>query len=355
MNEPAPLGRGEAVLAFDVGGTDTKSALVDADGRIVERRRTPTPKSTDGGADALVERLAGLAEELRGAAPGARPRAIGLSVPGIVDEARGVGVFSSNLGWRDAPIARLAEARLGLPVAFGHDVRRAGDAEHRLGAARGARDVVVLVIGTGVSAAVVLDGRPHTGGGFAGEIGHSVIDPDGAPCECGSRGCLETVASAGAVARRYRAETGIDTGGARAVVELARRGDATAARIWAEAVDGLALGIAQLAAVIAPEAVVIGGGLARAGAELFVPLEARLDARIGIHRRPELRPALLGEEAGLLGTALAARDLAARSDAGSGAGAGAGAGARVGAEARDAGAGARPDAAGGAAAAEEQP
>ena len=306
----APLGPGEAVLAFDVGGTDMKSALVDRHGRVLGLRRTPTPLGDGEPAAAVVDALAELAAEHRAALPDVHPVAAGVSVPGLVDEQAGVGIFASNLGWRDAPIRALAERALGLPVAFGHDVRAAGDAEHRLGAARGYGDVVVLAIGTGIAGALVLGGHPYAGGGYAGELGHALSDPDGEPCACGARGCLETIASAGAVARRYAAASGIAVPGAREVLAAAEAGDADAIRVWDDAVRALAEALARLVATVAPEAVVIGGGLAQAGPALFDPLGERLDALLSFHRRPVLLQAQLGDDAGLLGTALAARDLA---------------------------------------------
>jgi glucokinase len=310
--EAAPLGPGAAVLAFDVGGTDMKSAIVDAEGRVLGLRRTPTPRDSGDPAGAIVAALAELARLHRSEAPGVQPISAGVSVPGLVDERAGVGIFASNLGWRDAPIRELADRALGLPVAFGHDVRAAGDAEHRLGAARGLGDVVVLAIGTGIAGSLVLDGRPYSGGGFAGELGHALSDPDGDPCTCGARGCLETIASAGAIARRFAAASGNSVPGAREVLAAAQSGDADAVRIWDDAVRALAEAIARLVASIAPEAVVIGGGLAQAGPALFEPLGERLDGLLSFHRRPALIRARLGDDAGLLGTALAARDLADR-------------------------------------------
>ena len=303
----APLGPGEVVLAFDVGGTDTKSALIDADGRVLGLRRTPTPLEGERTAEAVVGRVSELAAELRDAHPDVRPVAAGLLVPGIVDAERGIGVFASNLGWRDAPIRDLAVAALGLPVTFHHDVTAASWAEHRLGAARAFDDVVVLVIGTGIAGSLILDGRPHLGGGFAGEIGHSPV-AEGPRCACGARGCLEVVASAGAIARRYAERTGTDIDGAREVLSRAEAGDAAAREIWDSALDALAFALAQLAATVAPEAIVIGGGLSRAGDALFAPLTSRLDERLSFHRRPRLVPAQLGGNAGLLGAALIARD-----------------------------------------------
>ncbi|MCD5346363.1 ROK family protein [Agromyces sp. S2-1-8] len=309
--DPAPLGPGAAVLAFDVGGTDTKSGLVDASGRVLGLRRTPTPLDAHDPAGAIARSFAELADALRADAPGVVPVAVGVSVPGLVDEVAGIGIFSSNLGWRDAPIRDLAEGALGLPVAFGHDVRAAGDAEHRLGAARGYDDAVVLAIGTGIASSILIGGRPYAGGGYAGEFGHSLADPAGERCACGAIGCLETIASAGAIARRYATATGRPVAGARAVLAAASAGDATARGIWDDAIEALAQALARLVANLAPEAVVIGGGLSQAGPALFDPLGDRLDALLSFHRRPVLVRASLGDDAGLLGTALAARDLAA--------------------------------------------
>ncbi|MFS2242698.1 ROK family protein [Microbacterium sp. OR16] len=303
----ASIGAGAPVLAFDVGGTDIKSALFDADGTALGLRRTPTPRSDDGAPARLIERLAELADELRAQHPDVVPQAVGLVVPGIVDDENGIGVFSSNLGWRDAPIRDLMTARFGMPVAFDHDVRMASWAEHVLGGARDYANSVVLIIGTGIAGALLVDGRPYTAGGYAGEIGHSPLGEW--PCPCGARGCLEAVASAGAISRRFTEATGDVVDGAREVIARAAAGDETAAWIWNEALDALTMAIAQLTAVIAPEAVVIGGGLSRAGGALFDELRTRLADRLSFHRIPALVPAELSGNAGILGSALRARQV----------------------------------------------
>ncbi|MEV7632849.1 ROK family protein [Microbacterium sp. NPDC089318] len=305
---PATIGGGVPVLAFDVGGTDIKSALFDAHGTALGLRRTPTPA---GGADSpsrLIERLAELADELRAQHPEVEPQAVGLVVPGIVDAESGTGVFSSNLGWRDAPMRELMTARFGMPVAFDHDVRTASWAEHVLGGARDYANAVVLIIGTGIAGALLIDGRPYTAGGYAGEVGHSPIGEW--PCPCGARGCLEAIASAGAISRRYTEATGETVDGAREVIARASGGDEIAARVWNEALDALTMSIAQLTAVIAPQAVVIGGGLSRAGGALFDELRSRLAGRLSFHRIPDLVPAELSGDAGILGSALRARQVA---------------------------------------------
>jgi glucokinase len=306
----APLGRGAAVLAFDVGGTDMKAALVDADGRLVQVVRVPTPHAGSDTGDAVVAAAAGLKERFAADHPTIVPLAAGLLVPGHVDDDAGVGVFAENLGWRDYPFRDRAEQALGLPVSFSHDVRGAGEAEHRLGAAAPYRDVVVMAIGTGIAGAIFLDGRLHTGGGMAGEMGHSRV-ADGPVCACGGIGCLEAVASAAAIARRYNALTGASVPGAREVLRRAEEGDDVAREVWDSALDALALDLSHTVALLAPEAIVIGGGLAQAGDALFGPLAQKLDGILTFHRRPALLPASIGENAGVIGAALRARDLLA--------------------------------------------
>jgi glucokinase len=299
------------VVAVDVGGTEIKAALatVTGDGVRIERgARRSTRRGRDGEstAAAVVDDVTALVGQLRG---GARHpvSAVGVVVPGTVDEERGIGLFSSNLGWRDVPLRQLFGERIDLPVVFGHDVRAGGLAETRLGAARGLRNVVVMPIGTGIGAALVLGGRPHTGGGLAGEIGHLDIGHT-ENCPCGATGCLEAVASSAAIARRYASRTGRVVNGAAAVAAAFRDGDAEAARVWNEAIDALARGIRVLATLLAPEAVVLGGGLALAGDTLLSPLESQLDSLMSFQRRPELKLATLGDEAGCLGAALLAAE-----------------------------------------------
>ena len=302
------LGAGEAVLAFDVGGTDMKAALVDEVGSIRDVVRVPTPIGGERTADVVVTRIAELARGLLADHPDVHPAAAGLLVPGHVDDESGIGVFSENLGWRNFPFRDRAGAALGMPVSFGHDVRGAGEAEYRLGAAAPFRDVVVMAIGTGIAGAIFIQGRLYPGRGIAGEIGHSKV-AESPMCACGGRGCLEAVASAGAIARRYTLATGQVVSGAKDVLDRANDGDLRARETWESALDALALDLSHTVALLAPEAIVIGGGLSQAGAALFEPLERRLDAILTFHRRPQLLCASIGENAGVIGAALRARDL----------------------------------------------
>ncbi len=301
------MARTQHVIAVDVGGTETKAALVEASpegARPVRELRVPTPRRDTGEATAraVVAEVVTLGKRLRGAEA---PAAIGLVVPGLVDEASGTGVYSANLGWRDFPFAAEVASAAGLPVAFGHDVRAGGLAELRLGAARGSRNAVVLPIGTGIAAALVVDGRVRA---LPGEVGHVDVG-HGDPCGCGQTGCVEARASSAAIARRYSSLTGRAVAGAADVAALLRAGDPAAAAVWREAVDALARGILLVAALLGPELVVLGGGLALAGPLLTDPLRGRLDELASFQRLPELRLAELGDGAGRLGAALLAIDM----------------------------------------------
>lgn len=298
----------EVVLAIDVGGTDMKSALSSPEGELLDIRRTSTPPHSGEPGESVVQRSATLLAEYRAAWPDHHVRAIGLIAPGLVDEVNGVGIYSANLGWRNFPFAQRLQAATGLPVTFGHDVGAAGDAEMRLGAARGLADVVVMIIGTGIAGTVFCGGTRVQAGGYAGELGHAQV-PNGEACTCGVHGCLETVGSAGAIARRYTRLSGRDVAGAREVFAAREGGDPHARRVFDDAVAALAFSIAQLTAILGSEAVVIGGGLAQAGEALLEPLRARVDSALSFHRRPVLLAARMGQDAGLIGAALRARGL----------------------------------------------
>lgn len=279
-------------IGVDVGGTSVKALLVDADGGILAERRAPTPVDPTGAA--LVETVAALVDALD--VPGDLP--VGVVVPGIVDDDRGVVVHAVNLGWRDLPLAALLGARLGRRVALGHDVRAGALAEARTGAARGVPGVVGFVaIGTGVAAALLVEGRPVVAGGWAGEIGQLVLTEGP---HTGRR--LEEVASAAALARRAGAPD------ARAVAERVAAGDPEATAVWQDGVDVLAGALAALVITAAPSAIVIGGGLALAGDLLLDPLRAGLERRVTGLRVPDLRAAAHGDRAAALGAALLAQE-----------------------------------------------
>jgi glucokinase len=285
-------------IGVDVGGTTTKAVRVDGGQRVVAERRAATlaPDPTGSG---VVESVAGLLASLD--VDGDVP--VGVVVPGVVDEDRGLAVHSVNLGWRDLELRARLEERLGRPVAFGHDVRAGAVAEARCGAARGADGVVAFVaVGTGLSAAVLVDGRPVVAGGWAGEIGQLVL-ADGP--FAGSR--VEEVASAAATARRAAEPD------ARAVATRVAAGDAAARRVWHATATVLAGALAGLVVAVAPSTIVVGGGLALAGDLLLDPVRAELVRRVPDLRLPRLVVAEHGDTAAAIGAALMARDLVSTS------------------------------------------
>ncbi|HEX2316378.1 MAG TPA: ROK family protein [Thermomonospora sp.] len=295
------------VVALDVGGTRIKAGLVDADHRVRADRLYDTGR--EDGPDAVVGRLLDVMETMvkEAADTGLTPVAASVVLPGIIDEAAGRIVYATNVGWRDLPLADLLAERIALPVAIGHDARAGGLAESVLGAGEGERDMLFLPIGTGIAGAMIMDGRPYSGDGYAGEIGHMSVVPDGPPCPCGARGCLEVYASASSVGRRYTDLHGDGTPvSAAEVATRVAAGEPAARRIWQDAVDALATALHTYTTICAPRLIVIGGGLAESGDLLLTPLREALAARLTFQRPPRLTRAALGDRAGLLGAALLA-------------------------------------------------
>jgi glucokinase len=307
MNDPATVaGTGEAgvggpVVALDVGGSAMKGAVIDEHGRVTAFHRWPTPRNE--GPVAVVDTVLRAIDEMMGGAKGAV--AVGLVVPGLVDDLAGIALYSENIGWRDVPFRTLVAENTGLSVGFGHDVRAGGLAERTLGAARGTDDVLFLPIGTGISGAMYVAGALIENK-YAGEIGHIDVG-SGEPCACGARGCLETVASGASIAKRYNRATGGSAPGAHEVLTLMAAGDHAAATVWDEALDALARALATYTSLLAPELIVIGGGLSGAGEALLEPLRRRLGELLVWQQNPRIVAAVLGENAACLGAGLLAR------------------------------------------------
>ncbi len=299
----------EAVVGIDVGGTRIKTALLTPEGQVLAEAARPTPQRVG---EQLGEVAAKAVVELTARAGDAVDLlAVGVAVPGLVDDLTGMGVWSANLGWRDLDLRGAVSAHVEVPVAIGHDVRAGLLAEHRLGAARGADNVLFLPLGTGLASAVLCRGQLVTGSRWTGEIGHVVVVPDGPLCGCGQRGCLEALSSAGAIGRRWSEATGLE-GDAEEVARRAEAGEPDARRIWQEAIDALAIMVAPVVAAAGTELVLIGGGLVRAGDTLLDPLRTALTARLGGRDDVAVRAAALGDRAGSLGAATIALDLVGR-------------------------------------------
>lgn len=293
-----------------------KAALVGASGELLHQARRATGRER--GPDAVVEGILDFAAELHayGAEHLGEPAsAAGVAVPGIVDAEQGVAVYAANLGWRDVPLRALLTERLGIPVALGHDVRTGGLAEGRIGAGQGADRFFFVPLGTGIAGAIGIGGRVEAGAhGFAGEIGHIVVRPGGAPCPCGQAGCLERYASASAVSEAWAAATGDPEADAADCAKAVESGDPRAQTVWQNAVDALADGLVTALTLLDPSTLIIGGGLAEAGETLFTPLRDAIRQRITFQKLPSVVPAALGDTAGCLGAGLLAWDLLTTTD-----------------------------------------
>lgn len=295
----------DATLAIDVGGSAVKLAWATPDGAVRHLPTVPV-ESLRAGQDVLTGIAALAAEHVRSAPPGLGAANIGLVIPGPVDQEAGVGLYSVMLGWRGAPVRRVVEDACGVPVVLGHDVGEGAVAEGALGAARGHTDWLFVALGTGLGSAMVLGGRPYRGAaGWGGELSHVVVDPRGPVCPCGKRGCLEVLASASGLARRYAAMVGSAPVTAAEVARRAAAGDVTAATVWAEGVAALGGVLASAIEMLNPSLVVVGGGVADSGEQLLAPLREHVAAGVRfVQPVPRVVPAQLGARAGVHGAAL---------------------------------------------------
>lgn len=290
----------QQIIALDVGGTAMKGAVLTGS-EVTGYHRWPTPREE--GPDAVVKAVIRALDSLLQEAPDAC--SIGLVVPGLVDDHAGTAIYSENIGWRDVPFVEIIAEHTGLPVGFGHDVRAGGLAERTFGAARGQDDVLFMPIGTGISGAMFVEGHAITNK-YAGEIGHLDIG-SGELCACGAIGCLETIATGPSIARRYRRLTGSRVEGAKPVAERMAAGDPAAARVWHEAAESIARALAAYVSLLAPQLIVIGGGLSSAGETLLNPVEAELRRLLVWQQVPQLVTAALGDNAACLGAGIMAR------------------------------------------------
>jgi glucokinase len=312
------------VLAFDAGGTKLLGAVVEADGSVHHRLRRLIAGLDQ---DELLDLIAETVAELRAVEPDAS--AVGFGIASLIDRTRGLSVQSVHLPLDGVPFGAIMEERISLPVAWDNDTNMALLAEHRLGAARDASEAVMLTIGTGIGGAIVLGGELYRGSlGAAGELGHTVVDLDGPPCQgaCPGRGCLEAVASGMAIGRdgEEAAAEAPDSALGRAlaagrpptgelVTELALEGDATARSVIERVGRRLGAGVLNFVHAFNPGVVVLGGGAMAAGELLLEPARMVVAERGLRPSREQVRvvAARFGDAAGVVGAGLAALDVAA--------------------------------------------
>ncbi len=314
------------VVGIDLGGTKILAAVVAADNTILGRAKVPTPAQQGG--PAIVEAIVACVDEALAEAGLGRGDivAAGIGSPGPLDPETGVILFSANLNLRDFPLGPELSRALGCPVLVQNDVRAGGYAEFRLGAAKGYTDVIAAFVGTGIGGCIISRGEVHTGAtGNAGEIGHIVVKANGIQCGCGARGCLEAMASRTAIVHRVNKaiRKGTPTilrermarkGGRLKSGDLAEAvaaGDQVAVTAVGRAAHYLGLGLGGLINVLGPQIVVIGGGVAEALGDPWIAQVrevARRQALVDRDGTIRIEPAALGDDAGIQGAALLARE-----------------------------------------------
>lgn len=314
---------GQETIGVDLGGTKMLVGVLSGTEVVWESREASTGQTED----ELLELLVQEVSAARDARPGAA--AVGLGVPATIDFERGVAVSAVNLPLSELPIRDRVEAAVGLPVVVDNDANVAALAEYLFGAAQGMPHMVMLTVGTGIGGGLILNGELYRGATGAGaELGHVVIQADGPPCQgnCPNHGCVESLASGTALGREGRAaaESSPDSALARllaegkavdgnAVTDAALAGDETAIAVFDLIGSRLGVACASFANIFQPNAIVVGGGVIRAGDLLLDPAreEVRTRALKPMNETPILA-ATMGNDAGMIGAAALARLLYGR-------------------------------------------
>jgi glucokinase len=311
----------EAIAGIDIGGTKIAIALETIHGERISDRLFPTHAEL--GPELILDNIASTVREMT-AETQTRLVSIGVGCPGSHDIERGIVLLPFNLpGWHQFPVARSIEERLGVPAVLENDANLAALGEFTYGAGRGFRDIVYLTLSTGIGGGIIFNGEiVHGVGCGAGEVGHMTVLPDGPLCSCGNYGCFETLCSGTAIARRARerlakGEPSIielmvsrpEDITAQVVASAAHSDDKLAREVWNEMIRFLAIGIGNLITMLAPEAVILGGGVAASGEQLLAPLRPLIWQRVRMvpAERVEIRQATLSGESGVYGALAIAR------------------------------------------------
>ncbi len=307
---------GEWVIGVDLGGTKTALGLVSPDNEVVAQTRIPT--NDHEGPEAIVERIAAQVVELERKLPsGQRAAGLGICCPGPIDHISGSLLTLVNLpGLSNTPLRQLLAERLGIPVRLDHDAKVAALGEFYYGAGRGHDHMVYVVIGTGVGAAIIINGQLYYGeSNSAGEVGHMTVNPAGERCACGTRGCLETYTSGPWLSRRYqqaleqagKGDTEAIAG--ERVTHLAAQGDPAAQSVMNAAGEALGIAVASMAMILNVERYVIGGSVAKAGDLLLEPARKAMPHYCfqAVGARVQILQSELGDDGPILGSAWLAR------------------------------------------------
>jgi len=307
-------------IGIDIGGTNIQAGVVGASGKIMQRKSGPT--LVHEGKNRVIERICNFITELIENIGSGSVIGIGIGSAGVIDIERGVVVTSPNFpDWKDVPLKEIISSRYGITTVLDNDANVVVYGEYLVGAARGASSLIGLTLGTGVGGAIILDGNIwHGCEGMAGEIGHITVVPDGPECVCGNFGCLEAYASATAIVKHTLERLSNTSQGpilrssllkdfsdltSTKIYEAALLGDGLAKEVFAEAGMYLGIALGSLINIFNPEQVVIGGGVINAWDFFYSSLREEVNKRAFARpaKRVDILPAVLGEDAGIIGAA----------------------------------------------------
>ncbi len=312
----------EIVMGVDIGGTNIKGAVVSGEGEILLKEKILT--LAEEGKEKVVRRIIQVIENLREKAKNTKILGIGVGSPGPLNVKEGMVINPPNLpGWKNVPLARILKEKFNLPVFIDNDGNVACFGEKWVGGGKEVRTLICLTLGTGIGGGIILEGKIWHGIDDAGgELGHIIVEPDGPPCKCGGRGCLESVASASAVARKAREEIkkgrkslmeklvkgNIEEITSESVYQACLQEDVLAKEIINQTARYLGIGISSLINIFNPEMIVLGGGMMEMGNILLEPIREEVKRRTFPsypvpYQSARIEKAELGEEAGVLGAA----------------------------------------------------
>jgi glucokinase len=306
-----------SVIGIDLGGTKIYTALASLSGEIIAEVKVSTQSAL--GVTGVQQNIIWTVEQVQiKAGSKDQVRAVGIGVPGPLNVNEGVVYQAPNLGWREVPIKQILEKALKLPVYIENDANLAAIGEHLRGAGVGVRDLIYVAVGTGIGGGLILNGQIYHGAGFgAGELGHMTIEPDGRPCNCGNKGCLETLASGSAMVQKAldlvkngqgqsfltAAQGEPQKISSYLIAQLAAAGDKEALSILEAAGIALGIGLANVINLLNPSLVILGGGALKVGRPYWEAMEKEVSRRAlqAAWRQVRLIPAGLGDRSGLFG------------------------------------------------------
>ncbi len=308
-------------LGIDLGGTNIVAGVVDENYKIVAtaKRKTNCPRP----AEEIVDDMAAAAMEAIKAAGLKKEdiEAAGVGSPGAIDPVGGVVSYANNLGFIDVPMAKMLNERTGIDFYLENDANAAAYGEFVAGAGKGTKNFIMITLGTGVGGGIIVNGKIYSGSNYAGgELGHTVINMDGEMCTCGRQGCWEAYASATALIRQTKQAMikysdsimwklcGNDINAVNGITafDAMRQGDAAGKYVVEKYINYIAVGIANNINIFQPEIICIGGGISKEGDNLIVPLKSFVDGENyarNIDKKAEIKTALLGNDAGIIGAA----------------------------------------------------